>query len=99
MCFGPCSTEERQKDLLLLKEAEAETQAASKAPPRALIPKAMDADDEDDAESSSSSDDDDEVRGGLVCCSVHLQDCLLFKLSCCCNRLLFEADLAQMVQM
>eukprot|EP00798_Chlamydomonas_sp_ICE-L_P020555 gene20555-27346_t len=52
--------EERKKDLLLLTGEADAGGSASRAPPRALVPKAADADDEDeDAESSSSSDGDD----------------------------------------
>lgn len=50
--------EERKKDMLLLEQGVGET-AGGKAP-RALVPKAIDADDEDDPESGSSSDDDDD---------------------------------------
>ncbi|GAX75780.1 hypothetical protein CEUSTIGMA_g3223.t1 [Chlamydomonas eustigma] len=50
--------EERKKDLLLLEQG-AGNLGGGKAP-KALIPKAIDADDEDEPESESSSDDDDD---------------------------------------
>lgn len=53
------TTEERKKDLLLLEQGVGE--AAGGKAPKALVPKAVDADDEDEPESESSSDDDDEV--------------------------------------
>ena len=53
-------SEERKKDLLLLEQGAADS---GKAAPKALIPKAVDADDEDEPESDSDSDDDeDDVR-------------------------------------
>ena len=55
--------EERKKDLLLLELGTAD--AGAGRAPKALIPKAVDADDEDEPESDSSSDDDDEVRGAV----------------------------------
>lgn len=55
----PAFTEERKKDLLLLEQGAGE--AAGGKAPKALVPKAVDADDEDEPESESSSDDDDEV--------------------------------------
>ena len=50
-------SEERKKDLLLLEQGAADS---GKAAPKALIPKAVDADDEDEPESDSDSDDDDD---------------------------------------
>jgi hypothetical protein len=54
----PTFVEERKKDLLLLEQGTGDV-GGGKAP-KALIPKAVDADDEDEPESESSSDDDDD---------------------------------------
>ncbi len=66
-----CRAEERKKDLLLLETGTGEANGAKA--PKALIPKAVDADDEDEPASESSSDDndDDEVSNARLECVEH----------------------------